>query len=114
MIRQAQSTIFINGNIHNTQVKFLLDTGSSVTILHPQTWELLPHNIRQTLQVSTKSIVAAEGSTLNVVGSAEVVIRFGKLVRRHVIYVAPITQAGILGLDFLSSHEGILDIPKKS
>ena len=84
-----------------------------MTILHPQTWELLPQNIRQTLQASTKSIVAAEGTALKVVGSAEVVIRFGKLIKRHVIYVAPITQAGILGLDLLSFHEGILDIPKK-
>ncbi len=90
---QAQSTIFVRAKINKIDVKFLLDTGSSVTILHPHTWELLPLEVRQSLQPGDKSIVAVEGTTLEILGCVEVAIELGKLVRRHTIFVATITQA---------------------
>ena len=98
--------------VHGINVKFLLDTGSSVTIIHPQIWEQLPLDVRQSLRPCTQSIVAAEGSSLQVMGCTEMVVRFGKLHRRHLILVAPIMQAGILGMDFLVSHGGVLDISR--
>lgn len=97
--------------VGGVSVKFLLDTGSSVTIIHPHTWEQLPLDIRQSLRPWDQSIIAAEGSTLQVLGCTEVVVRFGKFHRRHLLLVAPITQPGILGMDFLTLHGGVLDIP---
>ena len=60
-----------------------------------------------------QSIVAAEGSCLEVIGCTDVIVGLGKLRRRHQIVVAPITQAGILGLDFLSMNGGVLDLPRR-
>ena len=104
---------FVQGIVHGVDVKFLIDTGSAVTVLHPSYWEMLPHEVRQKLESFDKPVVAAEGSALQVQGSAEVNIKLGRLCRTHTVLIAPITYAGILGLDFLMNHGGVFDIPKK-
>ena len=104
---------FVPGRIVNVDVKFLLDTGSSVSIIHPHTFELLPLSCRHTVTPSDKTIIAAEGTKMQVQGTLQVVIKLGALVKRHTVYIAPITQAGILGLDFLTLHQGVLDLHRK-
>ena len=104
---------FVQGIVHGVDVKFLIDTGSAVTVLHPSYWEMLPHEVRQKLESFDKPVVAAEGSALQVQGLAEVNIKLGRLCRTHTVLIAPITYAGILGLDFLMNHGGVFDIPKK-
>ena len=73
----------------------------------------MPLSIRQNMKPWEQSIVAAEGSCLEVIGCTDVIVGLGKLRRRHQIVVAPITQAGILGLDFLSMNGGVLDLPRR-
>ena len=57
----------------------------------------------------SKSLVTVDGSPLDVVGEALVTIHIGRLRIKMDIIIANVTQAGILGCDFLEKFNATLD-----
>ena len=93
-------------------VKFLVDTGSKFTLLHSDVivWQLLPDRDRGTLEPCNLPLVGVGGEPLKVQGKGVVNLALGKVRTKHTVYVTTIVNSGILGIDFLQSHGGILDL----
>ena len=90
----------------------MVDTGSSYSILHSDVWETFPEQVKEGIQQTTKSLVTVDGSLLDVVGEATVTLYLGKLRVKVDVIIANITQAGILGFDFLEKFNATLDFSR--
>lgn len=88
----------------------MIDTGSKFTLLHADVWQLLPDSVRRSLEPCNLPLVGAGGEPLKMQGKGVVNLALGKVRTKHTIYVANIVNSGILGIDFLKGHGGILDL----
>ncbi len=98
--------------MYGHDVRFLIDTGSSHTILHPQIWETFPEEVKKRLRPLKSSLVTVDGSPLDIVGEATITFHLGKVRVMADVVIANVTQAGILGSDFLEKYNATLDFSK--
>ena len=82
---------------------FLVDTGSALTILRRDTWELCKQSGQQLTPWCQSKLVGAEGSQLHVFGSAIITLNLeGEIFDLSVVVIDPLTSEAILGLDVLT------------
>ncbi|KAJ8019405.1 hypothetical protein HOLleu_40984 [Holothuria leucospilota] len=97
-------SVYLEGNIQENTVKFLVDSGSSMSFLSRKKYlELVPDK-GEDLKPTEVPHQLADESPLEVLGQVELVV---KLEGRPLIVefqVAELELKGILGLDFLHSH----------
>ena len=105
-------SLFVQGQVYTQNVRFLVDTGSSHSIVHSDVWETFPEEIKKEIRQTSRSLVTVDGSPLDVVGEATITIHLGKLRAKMDVVIANVTQAGILGLDFLEKFDATLDFSK--
>ena len=85
-------------------ITFLVDTGSSISVLHHSIWDNSPSLKLASLNKMEFSVVTANGQPLDVMGSIVANVTAGALEMQHKFYIAgDINGDGILGLDLLSS-----------
>ena len=102
-------SLFVPGQVYSQNVQFLIDTGASYSIIHSDVWETFPEEVKKGIRQMSKSLVTVDGSPLDVVGEALVTIHIGRLRIKMDIIIANVTQAGILGCDFLEKFNATLD-----
>ncbi|XP_033739317.1 uncharacterized protein LOC117326704 [Pecten maximus] len=110
-----EAGLYINAEVQHTKVKLLVDTGATVTILSQESYEKIPEERRPKLKEVKKDIMAANGSELKVLGQGGFMIKPEGC--RDVYFeavVAKISTEGILGLDFLKSRNGLIDLKRGS
>lgn len=94
----------VTATINDQAVVFLVDTGSAVTILRKDTWERCKTPEQQLMPWCQSRLVGAEGSQLQVFGSASVVVSVGgEKFELFVVVIDPLTSEAILGLDMLTT-----------
>ncbi|KAJ8018734.1 Retroviral-like aspartic protease 1 [Holothuria leucospilota] len=96
-------SVYLEGSIQEETIKFLVDSGSSMSFLSKKYLELVPDK-DEDLKPTGVPQQLADGSPLEVLGQVELVV---KLEGRPLIVefqVAELDLEGILGLDFLDSH----------
>ena len=82
---------------------FLVDTGSALTILRRDTWEMCKKSGQQLTPWCQSKLVGAEGSQLHVFGSAIITLNLeGEIFDLSVVVIDPLTSEAILGLDVLT------------
>jgi hypothetical protein len=101
----GQKSIYAVVTTSGTEVKMLVDTGSERTLLHTDVFRQLPSEIKCKLKPQAESVFAANGETLKVEGVVDLVLNFGKQSVVHPVIVANIPILGIIGFDFLETHE---------
>jgi len=69
----TQGCLFVNASICDKATKYLIDSGSSVTIVTKKIFECIPLDERPTLQSVNMMLVTASGDKLKVIGKAELV-----------------------------------------
>ena len=101
--------------INGVQTPLLLDTGAAVTLLRKDTWDkVTSHSPQQLVPWSETKLVGANGSPLNIHGSARILLKLkGKTVPTDVVIVSPLTTEGIVGLDFLQKEKASIDLDKE-
>ena len=89
----------------------LVDTGSSVTLLHEKVWEEAVQG-RRKLQPSAGPVKAVNGENLPICGQAEVSFQVhGEYVGVHkVLVVKEMIQECLLGTDFLEKGHCVIDV----
>ena len=104
--------LYIQGQIYDQNISFLIDTGASVTIISPTIYNKLPQGKRPKLKPIDTTMTAADGKNINCMGTGWFHLTIDQTTYQHQIWVADINLNAILGLDFLNKHECSLDLHK--
>ena len=108
----AGSSLMVDGYIGKRPTQMLVDTGSAVTI---NVWrEAAGDGDQLSLEATARSVVAANGEQLRLLGQTEVRLHVGGLqVFYNVLVAKGLTQECLLGADFLSKHGCIVDLRRQ-
>jgi len=101
-------------NFGSTNANQIVDTGTAVTIISTNIYNNLPNDSRPPLEnvkSALKLEVANEG-LLSVLGTATLEFKIKKETYKWSVFVAPIREDGLLGLDFLQEHNFALSAEK--
>ena len=102
--------LYIQGIVRSTNVQFLIDSGSTDTILSGSVFYQIPVEKRPILQINEVRVRQANGSLMgNIMGTAELDIQVGQTVIPVCAIFADIPVPGILGMDFFLPARGTLD-----
>ena len=110
IIRQLKSSsnLKINVLLHGKEVDAILDTASQVTIISDEFYNTLsdkPEKVRAFTLCTAGRNMAMKGYLLE-----PVQLEINGNVYKESIYVAPLEDAMLIGLDFMSKHQTTLDI----
>ena len=95
--------------VNDVPVRFLVDTGSSITIISESVLDKMGEQQPQLIPDGT-DVLLADGGSLKVQGKHLMKLQFDKEVRESEVWVADIQTEGILGLDFLRESGGYITV----
>ena len=105
----GKSCLLANCSIEDVVHKFLVDTGSVASILSKNVFMTLKN--RPTLVETEASLTAANGGSLNILGSVDLRFNLGNSSFCHEFIVAEVDDLnGILGMDFLEQHNVTIQV----
>ena len=93
----TSNNVYVDGGVEGMAVRFLVDTGASVTML---IYEKLPEAKRIPLEGEDRCMLLADGSTLPFTGQGKFAIGVGLSSAVHKVLIADIEVDKILGMDF--------------
>ena len=102
--------MFLKYFIADVQVSCLIDTGSTVCVIHPRKYDELPKSARPEIKSSTKRICLADGSVIKTFGHVDLPIQIGTSITMQKFIIAEIDVPVVLGFDFLHRHRCTLDV----
>ena len=103
--------MFVEGSVREVGVKFLVDSGSTNTVISTKILHLLPPKKRPKLKKYWE-IQQADGTPLRNVGHGWMDLKIGDTMESVEVIVADIEVDGILGCDFLKETKATLDFSK--
>ena len=104
---------YVNGTIGQTKGKFLIDTGSSISVLSEKVFER-SNNENVPLFPTEKRVRTADGNFLKIKGLCNIGMQLDHLIFNQEFIVANIEESfGILGINFLDAYEVDVKIDKK-
>ena len=102
-------TLTLQGAVEGHPTVMLVDTGSSVTILHENIWKKAVKG--KELKQATCQVMAVNGESLPLCGQAEVTLQVGSYSGVHkVLVVRDMTQQCLLGTDFLEQGHCVINM----
>ena len=108
----AQTCWFVSVDVCKTSVKFLVDTGSAVTLISKQVFDKLESG-KSDLKPACSQLTAADGGLLNTYGQAVFKFKIGGRAFESNTIVADLNGLpGIIGLDFLEKNNANLNLKK--
>lgn len=110
----VEEGIFITAQVNSIEVRFLIDTGSTTTLVSNRAFEQLPESQRPELTGTKTRVVLADGKVLPTSGYATLTLTFGKISVDHEVLIAGIGVTGLLGMDFLRAFNCQLNLPKNT
>eukprot|EP00731_Ephydatia_muelleri_P017571 Em0010g669a len=103
-------TLTLQGAVEGHPTVMLVDTGSSVTILHENIWKKAVKGKKE-LKQATCPVMAVNGESLPLCGQAEVTLQVGSYSGVHkVLVVRDMTQQCLLGTDFLEQCHCVINM----
>jgi len=106
--------MYVPGKVCGTPVEFLVDSGANISLISSEVYKSIPIKLRPSLRRWPSDTSTADGTPLTVHGFAEFPITVGDslTIYNHILCVAMISTAAILGYDFLRQNNAILDVGK--
>ena len=104
--------MFVDGMLRGVGVKFLVDTGATDTLISSTTYFSIPSQNRPPLNKGVQ-VQQVDGAALQTLGSAWVEIQIGNISESVLVVVADIETPGILGMNFLLTTDGTVDLVKR-
>ena len=102
-------TLTLQGMVERRPTRMLVDTGSSVTLLHERVWNDIAGGKK--LNASQCPVMAVNGESLSLCGQTKVDLKVGRHVRNHtVLVVQGMTQECLLGTNFLEQYQCVIDV----
>jgi hypothetical protein len=90
--------------INNQKVNYMLDTGSSVSIINSDVVESFKYpTIKNAIKPCTTDVITANGESANIIGELECELQFGTITNRTFLVARNFLKQCILGMDFIAS-----------
>ncbi|VDI78822.1 Hypothetical predicted protein, partial [Mytilus galloprovincialis] len=103
--------MFIEAKVNGCKAKMLIDTGATVSLISKKMFDSMKS---QVLSPMDREILTANGSPLILFGKTIIDIDLNGHVCSNIAVVADLNVDGILGIDFLRSHNCVINITKGS
>ena len=100
------------GTVNDCGVGFIIDSGSTITVLATRIFDKIPANNKPKLNAKIQPVLLADGSPVKTAGSCTVDICFVNVEVQHEVLIADIDPEALLGSDFMSQHQCVLDYGK--
>ena len=101
---EDQLGLYISGEVEGVDVKFLVDTGSNITILSPSVTEKIGAPRRPVLEEVDNHMILADGSTKPFQGKGTFEMEVDGKRALQKVWIAHIELEGILGMDFVRRY----------
>ena len=103
---------YVNGQIDTCRGKFLIDTGSSISVVATKVLEKLNQKIDK--EPTDRQVRTANGGFLNIKGTCSLTIRLDHLTFQQEFIIADIEESlGIMGVNFLDQYRADIKIKKR-
>lgn len=102
----GDNSLLLEGKVDGKACEMVIDTGASHTIVRA---DLIPEG-RVKIPEKVYVITTADGNAMEVLGIVHTDIVLGHRIFRERMFVAPIKDPVILGMDFLKGHNVTLDL----
>lgn len=99
------NSYFLPLNIADKSIYALLDTGSAVSILNVNKWQLIPENKRPQVRATDTIFKAADGGRITTLGFTKLSLKIGNISFDHEFLIAEVDVPCILGFDFMHQHD---------
>ena len=96
--------MYVTARVDGIAINFLVDTGSSVTMLSTRMYNMINEKSTARLEPVEFPLAGVDGVDLEAIGTITKAITLGNIGRRQQIVVANISADGILGIDFLRQN----------
>ena len=98
---------FLSVTLCGIDTRFLIDTGATVTILSSKVYNKLPPGSRPALTNTSEKIKVevADSTLVDVIGVINLIFKTNDTEFQWPVYIAPISDTGLLGMDFLYAHD---------
>ena len=97
-------------HIHDLKLDCLIDTGASISVLHPSQYYALPEDLRPKLRQDCGNLRMADGGQVIPVGHAKFPLTINGITVEHRLIVADVEAPLVIGFDFMREQRCILDI----
>uniref|UniRef100_A0A8D0Z562 Retroviral-like aspartic protease 1 n=3 Tax=Sus scrofa TaxID=9823 RepID=A0A8D0Z562_PIG len=106
---------YLKGKIGKVPVRFLVDSGAQVSVVHPSLWEEVTDGDLDTLRPFENVVKVANGAEMKILGVWDTVVSLGKLKLKASFLVANASaEEAIIGTDVLQDHNAILDFEHRT
>jgi len=113
MNKSKGKTIIVTGQVDGVPLSFLVDTGTTDTIISERFYRNLPEGSRPPLLPADNSGEQADGSPLEMIGWAPMEVRIGSVCALLPVTVAKVKDDALLGMDFMEITGCLVDPKKK-
>ena len=108
-------TLTIQGHIEGFSVSMLVDTGSSVTLIHEAVWNKVKIKVKSSLSPCTVPVMAVNGEQLKVAGEIDLHLQIGTHQgKQKVLVVEQMLQQCLLGTDYLEKQKCLVDLGERT
>ncbi|XP_020008328.2 retroviral-like aspartic protease 1 [Castor canadensis] len=106
---------YLKGKIGKIPVRFLVDSGAQVSVVHPSLWEEVTDGDLDTLRPFENVVKVANGAEMKILGVWDTVVSLGKLKLKAEFLVANASaEEAIIGTDVLQDHNAVLDFEHRT
>ncbi|XP_025788572.1 LOW QUALITY PROTEIN: retroviral-like aspartic protease 1 [Puma concolor] len=106
---------YLKGKIGKVPVRFLVDSGAQVSVVHPNLWEEVTDGDLDTLRPFENVVKVANGAEMKILGIWDTVVSLGKLKLKAEFLVANASaEEAIIGTDVLQDHNAVLDFEHRT
>lgn len=96
--------------INSLEINCLIDTGSTICILHPRKYNVIPSNYRPDIKAYNTRLCLADGGQIKTFGYIDLPVTIHDITLTHKFIIAEIDVPAIIGYDFLSKFKCTLDL----
>lgn len=106
---------YLKGKIGDVPVRFLVDSGAQVSVVHPALWEEVTDGDLDTLRPFDNVVKVANGAEMKILGVWDTEVILGKLKLKAQFLVANASaEEAIIGTDVLQDHNAVLDFEHRT
>uniref|UniRef100_A0A8C6H9M5 Retroviral-like aspartic protease 1 n=1 Tax=Mus spicilegus TaxID=10103 RepID=A0A8C6H9M5_MUSSI len=106
---------YLKGKVGHVPVRFLVDSGAQVSVVHPALWEEVTDGDLDTLRPFNNVVKVANGAEMKILGVWDTEISLGKTKLKAEFLVANASaEEAIIGTDVLQDHNAVLDFEHRT